>query len=69
MLPQPLAVPIEHHQTEAIVGHEIAEHSERSLLDSNSFVFRGERLTDLQPDELVVEILRRRDTRAATLPE
>jgi len=51
------------------VGHEIVEeeHSERSLLESSSFVLRGERLNDDQPEKLVVESLN--DERAATLPE
>ena len=44
------------------------EAPERSLLDSSSFIFRGERLTDVNPDELAVELLERRQ-RAATLPE
>ena len=69
MLPQPPAVPLEHRRTEATVGHEIvgADLPERSLLDSRSFIFDGERLTDLDPDELALEILKRR-TQATTLP-
>jgi len=37
-----------------------ADDSERSLLDSSAFIFRGERLTDVDPDEVAAEILKRR---------
>lgn len=51
------------------MGREIvgADLPERSLLDSRSFIFDGERLTDVDPDELALEILKRR-TQATTLP-
>jgi hypothetical protein len=39
-----------------IVGE---EDSERSSLDSSSFVFRGRRLIDVEPDELLDEMLRK----------
>ena len=52
--------PVDHHRTETIVEHEGADDSERSLLDSSAFIFRGERLTDVDPDELAVEVLKLR---------
>ena len=62
MLPQPRRCLKGITGGNAIVVHEDEEeHAERSLLDSSAFISRGERLTDVQPDELLAELVKRRD--------